>query len=175
MQLCIFKGIRIACCFNKFLKKIIKIQIDAGVQGIQLDECELPMTSMGVGGCFCKDCMREFTEYLIEQKARGKLSSEWDDIDVANFNYKEYLKTINVYGTCKSNAKEIEITGKNKESKINTYIFKWRMKIKNNLSNLDNQPFPKSNDINIEMPVDKSENIRKNIHKFLDTLSIFKV
>ena len=33
---------------------------------------------------------------------------------------------------------------------------------KNNLSNLDNQPFPKSNDINIEMPVDKTENIRKD-------------
>jgi len=61
------------------------------VQGVQLDECELPMTSMGAGGCFCKDCMREFTEYLVEQKAKGKLSSEWDDIDVANFNYKEYL------------------------------------------------------------------------------------
>jgi len=77
--------------WRDYLKKIIKIQIDAGVQGVQLDECELPMTSMGAGGCFCKDCMREFTEYLVEQKAKGKLSSEWDDIDVANFNYKEYL------------------------------------------------------------------------------------
>ena len=77
--------------WRDYLKKIMKIQIDAGVQGIQLDECELPMSSIGSGGCFCKDCMREFTEYLIRRKAEGKLSEEWDGIDVEHFNYKEYL------------------------------------------------------------------------------------
>lgn len=77
--------------WRDYLKKIIAIQIDAGVQGIQLDECELPMTSMGSGGCFCKDCMREFTEYLVERKKAGKLSAEWDKIDVEHFNYKDYL------------------------------------------------------------------------------------
>ena len=77
--------------WRDYLKKIMKIQIDAGVQGIQLDECELPMSSIGSGGCFCKDCMREFTQYLVQKKAEGKLSSEWDGIDVENFNYKEYL------------------------------------------------------------------------------------
>ena len=77
--------------WRDYLKKIMMIQIDAGVQGIQLDECELPMSSIGSGGCFCKDCMREFTEYLVKKRDEGKLSSEWDGIDVDHFNYKEYL------------------------------------------------------------------------------------
>lgn len=77
--------------WRDYLKKIIKIQIDAGVQGIQLDECELPMTAIGSGGCFCRDCVREFSEYLVQKKAAGELSAEWDGIDVAHFNYKEFL------------------------------------------------------------------------------------
>ncbi len=74
-----------------YLKKIMKMQIDAGVGGIQLDECELPMTAIHSGGCFCKDCMREFTQYLVQRKEEGRLSAEWDGIDPAHFHYKEYL------------------------------------------------------------------------------------
>ena len=77
--------------WRNYLKKIIEIQIDAGAQGIQLDECELPMTAIGAGGCFCADCMREFTEYLVERRAQGRLSAEWDGINVATFNYRDYL------------------------------------------------------------------------------------
>lgn len=77
--------------WRDYLKKIIKIQIDAGVPGIQLDECELPMTSIGSGGCFCKDCMKQFTQFLKERKKEGLLSSEWDKIDLEHFNYKDYL------------------------------------------------------------------------------------
>jgi hypothetical protein len=43
--------------WREYLKAIIRIQIDAGVDGVQLDEAELPMTSLQYGGCFCKDCM----------------------------------------------------------------------------------------------------------------------
>ena len=84
--------------WRDYLKKIMKMQIDAGVQGIQLDECELPMTAITSGGCFCRDCMREFTEYLIRRRAEGKLSPEWDGVDLENFNYKEYL-LLNGYDT----------------------------------------------------------------------------
>lgn len=77
--------------WRDYLKKIMKLQIDAGVPGIQLDECELPMTSIGSGGCFCKDCMKQFTQFLKERKAEGRLSSEWDGIDLEHFNYKDYL------------------------------------------------------------------------------------
>ena len=41
--------------WREYLKAIIRIQIDAGVDGIQLDEAELPITSFQYGGCFCKD------------------------------------------------------------------------------------------------------------------------
>ena len=77
--------------WRDYLKKIIRIQIDAGVQGIQLDECELPMTAIGSGGCFCRDCMREFTQYIADKGRQNALGPEWDGIDTENFNYKEYL------------------------------------------------------------------------------------
>ena len=77
--------------WRDYLKKIIKIQIDAGVQGIQLDECELPMTAIGSGGCFCRDCVREFSQYLTDKRRKNELRPEWDGIDTENFNYKEYL------------------------------------------------------------------------------------
>ena len=50
--------------WREYLKAIIRIQIDAGVDGIQLDEAETPLTALQYGGCFCKDCMRGFAEYL---------------------------------------------------------------------------------------------------------------
>ena len=75
-----------------YLKKIMELQIDAGVPGIQLDECELPMTAISSGGCFCKSCMKQFTGYLRERRAEGKLGAEWDGIDLDTFHYGEYLK-----------------------------------------------------------------------------------
>ena len=78
--------------WREYLKKIIALQIDAGVPGIQLDECELPMTAISSGGCFCKSCMRQFSAWLKEEKAAGRLSAEWEDIDLETFHYGEYLK-----------------------------------------------------------------------------------
>ncbi len=75
-----------------YLKKIIEIQIDAGVPGIQLDECELPMTSINAGGCFCDSCMKQFNVWLKKRKSEGRLGAEWEDIDLENFHYGEYLK-----------------------------------------------------------------------------------
>lgn len=78
--------------WREYLKKIIKIQIDAGVAGVQLDECELPMTSIRYGGCFCKDCMKQFNSYLKELKVKGRLPDELKDANLDTFNYGEYLK-----------------------------------------------------------------------------------
>ena len=50
--------------WREYLKAIIRIQIDAGVDGVQLDEAELPLTTLQYGGCFCKDCMKGFRAYL---------------------------------------------------------------------------------------------------------------
>lgn len=78
--------------WREYLKKIMMLQIDAGVPGIQLDECELPMTAISSGGCFCRSCMKQFGAYLRDRKARGLLGSEWDGIDLDSFHYGEYLK-----------------------------------------------------------------------------------
>lgn len=78
--------------WRDYLKKIIQIQIDAGVQGVQLDECELPMTSIGAGGCFCKDCMKGFRSYLKQLKAEGKLCSALENADLETFDYGQYLR-----------------------------------------------------------------------------------
>src|SRR5215216_217216 len=60
--------------WREYLKAIIRIQIDAGVDGIQLDEAETPLTALQYGGCFCKDCMRGFASYLGED---GFHYGEW--------------------------------------------------------------------------------------------------
>lgn len=78
--------------WRAYLKKIIQIQIDAGAPGIQLDEAELPITSIGHGGCFCKDCRKQFTQYLRELRSEGKLPSGYADLDLDSFDYGEYLK-----------------------------------------------------------------------------------
>jgi hypothetical protein len=50
--------------WREYLKAIIRIQIDAGVDGIQLDEAETPLTALQYGGCFCRDCMKGFAAHL---------------------------------------------------------------------------------------------------------------
>jgi hypothetical protein len=74
--------------WREYLKAIIRIQIDAGVDGVQLDEAELPLTSLQYGGCFCKDCMREFREYL---KGLPQLPAELDGVNLDRFHYGEWL------------------------------------------------------------------------------------
>ncbi|NLN45684.1 MAG: hypothetical protein GX153_03825, partial [Clostridiaceae bacterium] len=93
------KGRRAECyqaCRNNpvwrnYLKKIIYMQAKGGARAIQLDECELPMTSMGSGGCFCRDCVSQFTEFLKARRDEEKLGPEWNGIDVESFNYRDYL------------------------------------------------------------------------------------
>lgn len=82
--------------WRDYLKQIMKLQIDAGVAGIQLDEAELPITSMGAGGCFCKDCKKQFRDYLKEKKAKKELPSLYDSIDLEHFDYQEYLLGLGV-------------------------------------------------------------------------------
>ena len=51
----------------------------------------LPITSMGAGGCFCKDCRKQFKQYLRDGKKAGTLSPAFDGIDVETFDYQQYL------------------------------------------------------------------------------------
>ena len=77
--------------WRDYLKKIIKLMIDAGVDGIQLDEAELPITSLKAGGCFCKDCRKLFRAFLQTEKAQGRLDPKWNDLDLSNFDYKTFV------------------------------------------------------------------------------------
>ena len=76
--------------WREYLKAIIRIQIDAGVDGIQLDEAELPITSFQYGGCFCKTCMQGFREHLIALPP-GQRPVELEGVDLDTFHYGEWL------------------------------------------------------------------------------------
>ncbi|MEV5894687.1 hypothetical protein [Nonomuraea fuscirosea] len=74
--------------WREYLKAVIRIQIDAGVDGIQLDEAELPMGAFQYGACFCKDCMKGFRAYLQE---RGPADALLDGVDLETFHYGDWL------------------------------------------------------------------------------------
>jgi hypothetical protein len=76
--------------WREYLKAIIRMQIDAGVDGIQLDEAELPITSFQYGGCFCTDCMKGFRQYLKELPEE-QLPSELRGVNLETFHYGEWL------------------------------------------------------------------------------------
>jgi hypothetical protein len=76
--------------WREYLKAVIRIQVDAGVDGIQLDEAELPMGAFQYGACFCKDCLQVFREYLSEQPPEQR-SPLLDGVDLASFHYGEWL------------------------------------------------------------------------------------
>jgi hypothetical protein len=76
--------------WREYLKAVIRIQIDAGVDGIQLDEAELPITTFQYGGCFCKDCMKGFRQYLKDLPEK-QLPAELRGADLETFHYGEWL------------------------------------------------------------------------------------
>jgi hypothetical protein len=76
--------------WREYLKAVIRIQIDAGVDGIQLDEAELPMGAFQYGACFCKDCMKGFRSYLANQNPATR-SAELDGTDLDTFHYGSWL------------------------------------------------------------------------------------
>jgi hypothetical protein len=76
--------------WREYLKAVIRIQIDAGVDGIQLDEAELPLGAMQYGACFCKDCMKGFREYLKGQPAEHR-DAALRDTDLDQFQYGDWL------------------------------------------------------------------------------------
>jgi hypothetical protein len=76
--------------WREYLKAVIRIQIDAGVDGIQLDEAELPMGAFQYGACFCKDCMKGFRAYL-QGLSPAQLDVALDGVDLETFHYGDWL------------------------------------------------------------------------------------
>jgi len=74
--------------WREYLKAVVRIQIDAGVQGIHFDESEVPITSLQYGGCFCDTCMRGFRAFLLGLEDRPP---ELADTDLDTFHYGRWL------------------------------------------------------------------------------------
>ena len=76
--------------WREYLKAVIRIQIDAGVDGIQLDEAELPMGALQYGACFCKDCMAGFRDHL-RSLPTAYLDEVLGGVDLTTFHYGDWL------------------------------------------------------------------------------------
>jgi hypothetical protein len=76
--------------WREYLKAIIRIQIDAGVDGIQFDEPDGPIAALRYGGCFCRDCMTGFRRYLNGLPA-GQLPAEVAAL-LPDLDYGDYLR-----------------------------------------------------------------------------------
>jgi hypothetical protein len=74
--------------WREYLKAVIRIQIDAGVDGVQLDEAELPMGAFQYGACFCKDCMGQFRDHL---RGLDRLDPVLEGTDLSTFHYGDWL------------------------------------------------------------------------------------
>lgn len=76
--------------WREYMKKAIGIMVDNGARGIQLDETETPIASLRYGGCFCKDCLKQFREYL--KACRDSLPEDLKNVDLDTFDYAAYLR-----------------------------------------------------------------------------------
>jgi len=79
------------CCNNPaymaYLKKEIEMMIDAGAGGILIDETDTNFLAAKNSGCFCKDCIKGFREYL-----RNNTDANTDSLDLTSFDYQSFLK-----------------------------------------------------------------------------------
>lgn len=77
--------------WRAYLKKVMEIQVDAGARAIQLDETETPLGALRYGGCFCRDCMTAFREYLLAVPVEER-PAELDGVDLTTFDYAAWLR-----------------------------------------------------------------------------------
>lgn len=74
--------------WREYLKAIVRIQIDAGAPGVQLDETDVPLLALRYGGCFCKDCMKGFRAFLL---AQDEAPAELAGVELETFDYRAWL------------------------------------------------------------------------------------
>jgi hypothetical protein len=73
--------------YMQYVRKEIEIMVDAGAAGVHIDESETQLLATHRAGCFCKDCMKQFREYLKKNP-----SEETRTLDLDHFDYREFLK-----------------------------------------------------------------------------------
>lgn len=74
--------------WREYLKAVVRIQIDAGAPGIQLDETDVPLLAIRYGGCFCKDCVKGFRAYL---QGLPRTPEELTGVELGTFDYRAWL------------------------------------------------------------------------------------
>lgn len=79
-------------CFNnpvtlEYFKKDCELIVDAGASGVFLDEQETQLIAFSLaGGCFCKDCIVAFREYL-----RDHPDEDTRKLQLESFDYRSFL------------------------------------------------------------------------------------
>jgi len=68
-----------------------KRAVDAGTDGLQMDDPPMNVAAVRWGGCFCPHCLEGFRQYLKGQAAVADLA-KWDIDSLDQFDYREYLK-----------------------------------------------------------------------------------
>lgn len=77
--------------WREYLKAVIRIHVDAGVDGIQFDEPDGANGTMKYGGCFCKDCMKGFAGHLRALPPHRRPAELADADDLDGFHYGRWL------------------------------------------------------------------------------------
>jgi hypothetical protein len=77
--------------WREYLKAVIRVQVDAGVHGVQLDEASTPLGALQYGGCFCYDCLSGFRAYLTSLPDDGR-PAELAGADLSSFDYADFLR-----------------------------------------------------------------------------------
>ena len=74
--------------YMQYLYKEIELMIDAGAPGILIDEYDTQLHAVNNGGCFCRDCMLGFRQWLKEHPCR-----EAEGLDLDHFDYGDFLRS----------------------------------------------------------------------------------
>jgi hypothetical protein len=74
--------------WREYLKAIVRIHVDAGVDGIQFDEPDSPLAALNYGGSFSYDNVEGFRKYLVELDRESIPESAGD---VETFDYGAWL------------------------------------------------------------------------------------
>lgn len=73
--------------YREYLRKEVEIMIDAGAPVVHIDEFDAQLLAAMSGGCFCKDCLRLFREYLREHP-----TDETRGLNLERFDYRTFLR-----------------------------------------------------------------------------------
>jgi len=85
--------------WQAFIREQGRSLVDAGVDGIVIDEIEGTVGSLWEGGSFGEPDMRLFRDYLGERYSAAELRSRWGIDDLSAFDYGEYIRNRGLAGT----------------------------------------------------------------------------